>query len=275
MRSSSTDPRPRGATLAAALLLLLAPDIARAQKAYYNTDRGRPLQVEDAWVVERYGMELTLAPVRMERLDGGSYHWSVEPELAWGLLPRTQVEVGLALAHVDAAGTSRSGLAGVELSLMHTLNAETEGWPALGVRGDLLLPAGNLAPDRAIPSLAGMATRTAGWGRLHLNAQVTAGDAPVDAGDAELSRWLAGAAVDHTFPLSSTLVSAEVVARRPLGDGEPLAWSAGVGVRRQLGTTLAFDAGIGRRLTGDARSWSLTVGTSYGFALASLFPAGR
>ena len=73
-----------------------------AQTDYYNTDAGRPVRIEDAYPVERYAFEAQVAPLRLERADGGGYHWEIEPELAYGIFPRTQVEVGLPLTFQDA-----------------------------------------------------------------------------------------------------------------------------------------------------------------------------
>jgi len=95
---------------------LLAPRRADAQTDYYNTDRDRPVRIEDAFVTERYAFELKMAPVRLERSIGGSYRWGVEPELAYGILPRTQWEIGLPLTHLDAVGLRRqSGVAGLDV----------------------------------------------------------------------------------------------------------------------------------------------------------------
>ena len=252
-----------------------------AQTDYYNTDRGRPVQIEDAYVAERHAMELKLAPVRLERERGGVYNWGVEPEIAFGILPRTQVEVGLPLAYREVGAQRQSGVVGLELSAMHNLNAETEGWPALALRADLLAPVGNLAPARAYPSITGIATRTFTRARVHVNATYTAGSSLVgaagaaDQGAAELSRWLIGGAIDRTFPLRSTLVTAELYGRKPLMQGEAIEYTTGVGARHQISPTLALDAGFGRRLTGDARGWYVTFGSAYAFGLASLFPAGR
>lgn len=270
----------RVAVLAVGLATLVAPRL-RAQTDYYNTDRGRPVQIEDAYVAERYGMELKLAPVRLERERGGVYNWGVDPELAYGLLPRTQIEIGLPLVYREVGAQRQSGIAGLELSLMHNLNAETEGWPALGLRADVLAPVGNLAPKRAYPSITGLATRTYRWARVHVNATYTAGatlDAiagPADAGAAELSRWLIGGAIDKSYPLRSTLVTAELYGRKPLFAGESVEYSTGVGVRHQVSPTLALDGGVGRRLNGDARGWYVTFGSAYAFGVASLFPTGR
>lgn len=251
-----------------------------AQTDYYNTDRGRPIQIEDAYVAERYGIELKLAPLRLERARGGVYNWGLEPEIAYGILPRTQIEIGLPLSYREVGTERQSGIAGLEFSVMHNLNAETEGWPALGIRADVLAPVGNLAPNRAYPSITGIATRTYRWGRVHMNGKYTAGSSlsaasTSDAGAEELSRWLIGGAVDRTFPLRSTLITAELYGRKPLITGEDVEYNTGAGVRHQFTTTLALDAGLGRRLNGDAPGWYVTFGSSFAFGVASLMPTGR
>ena len=258
--------------------LSLASHTATAQTDFYNTDRGRPVQVEDAYVTERYAFELKLAPVRLERRQGGAYNWGVEPEIALGILPRTQVEIGLPLAFAEQGSQRRSGIAGLDLSAMHNFNAETEGLPALGIRGDVLLPVGNLAPDRAYSSVTAMATRTFTAARFHVNGQYTFGAAPSTAttltgpGALEVSRWLAGAAVDKAFPLSSTLITAELYGRKPLNSSDAIEYTAGAGTRVQVSPTLALDGGFGRRLNGPEQGWYVTFGTAYAFGVRSLFP---
>ena len=261
------------ALLAAALVAAPARPAA-AQTDYYNTDAGRPVTIEDATPVERRAVELQLAPLRLERARGGRYHWGLEPEVAVGILPRTQLEVGLPLAFVDEGGHRQiAGLAGVELGVLHNLNVETR-IPALAVAADVLVPAGPLGPARAYPSLKGIATRTFSRARVHVNGQYTFGDrlaaadTPEREGDdvghgaAELSRWQAGVAVDRPFPLRSLLVTGELLARRPLREGEAVEWNTAAGVRYQLGPRVAADAGAGYRLTGDDRGWFATVGAA-------------
>lgn len=268
---------------AAAASMVLAPRVLVAQTDYYNTDRGRPVEVEDAYPTERYAFELKLAPVRLERVQGGRYNWGLEPEIAYGILPRTQLELGAPIAFIDQAGAgTRSGLAGLELSVLHNLNVETRTLPALALRADLLAPVGSLAPNRAYPSLTAIATRTYRWARFHLNAQYTfgsrlggtaeSGGAAFGEGAVELSRWLAGVAVDRTFPLRAMLVTAEVFAREPLHTDASVEYNAGGGVRYQVSPSWALDAGVGRRLTGDNRAWYLTFGTSYAFGVPWLIP---
>lgn len=263
----------RRAALAAGLVagLLVPASTAVAQTDYYNTDAGRPITIEDAYPVERRAFELQLAPLRLERAAGGVYTWGVEPEIAYGILPRTHIELGAPLAWRDAAlpGSSEGGLAGLELGLFHNLNVETM-LPALALAAEAVFPVGSLAPDETYVSAKGIATKTFSWIRFHLNGQYTFGNEPEpgeSAGVHEVSRWLAGIAADHTFPLRALLLTGEVVARQPIHDEEDLAWDAGVGMRYQYSPRTALDAGIGRQLTGDERAWSFTVGAAYAFGL--------
>jgi hypothetical protein len=257
-----------GATVVAALAALPA----YAQTDFFNTDAGRPLTVEDAYPTERYAFELQLAPLRVERMRGGIYRWSVEPEIAYGILPRTQIEVGAPISYVDVSGRS-AGLAGIEIAVLHNLNIETS-IPALAFAGDVILPAGPHGPDEAVFSARAIATRTFQRVRFHLNGQYTFGADDSPGGDHETSRWLAGLAVDRTFPLRSTLVGAEVFARKGRIDDAATEWNAAIGFRRQLSPRMNVDAGLGRQLSGEPRSWFVTFGVARAFAVRSLLPGG-
>lgn len=272
------------AARAAAMLACAAPAVTHAQTDYYNTDRGRPVQVEDAYATERYAFELKLAPVRVERAARGAYAWGVEPELAYGILPRTQLEIGAPIVAVDAGATHRVGLGGVDVSVLHNFNVETSGVPALAVRADVLAPVGALAAERAYPSLTAIATRTYRFARFHVNGQYTFGRVPDatpsasgSAAAVDLSRWLAGVAADRALPLQSVLLTAELYGRKPLAvaDGRDVEYTVGGGVRWQLGPSLALDAGAGRRLTGDAQATYVTFGSALAFGVGSLFPRAR
>lgn len=261
-----------------ALLLVAAlgiPSLVRAQTDFYNTDKNRPIRIEDAYPTERYAFELQPAPLRLERSRGGQYNWGVEPELTYGILPRTHLEVGLPLVYSDLGASQRlSGLAGIDVSLLHNLNAETTSWPALGIVAEVLAPVGGLAPDKTYASAKGIATRTFRWARFHLNGEYTFGAAPepTSGPNVELSRWLGGVAVDKTFPLRSTLVTAEAYARQPIREDEDVEWNVGAGVRYQLTEVLALDAGVGKRLTGADQAWFVTFGVARAFALRALMP---
>ena len=258
----------RRGTIAAALLVGLMAPAAGAQTDYYNTDRGRPLRTEDASPVERRAFEIQAAPLRLERTNGGAYSWGFEPEVAYGIAPRTHIEAGVPLAFIDAAGVRRSGLTGLHLSVLHNLNVETS-IPALGVAASAAFPVGALAGDETYFGVKAIATRTLSWARFHLNGEYTFGDEPnaTDDGVVEASRWLAGLSVDKTFPLRSLLLGAEVVAEQPLEDNEDVVFSGAIGTRYQLTPRWAVDAGFGKRLTGDERSWFITLGSAYAFGL--------
>jgi hypothetical protein len=254
-----------------------------AQTDYFNTDKNRPARIEDAYATERYAFELKVAPLRLERESGGVYHWGIDPEIAYGILPRTHVEVGFPFAVIDAGEAGQqTGLAGIELSALHNLNTETRGLPAFGIRGDVVLPVGRLSADRVYPSVTGLATRSYRWARFHVNAQYTFGPAPAAAEPAdpaslageEVSRWLAGVAVDRVFPLRALLVIGDVYAQQPLHEDDAVEWNAGVGFRYQVNPYLAVDAGLGRRLTGDP-AWYVTFGSAFAFALRPLIPLPR
>lgn len=264
-----------GALLSASCLiassaLVAAP--ARAQTDFYNTDRGRPLETEDALVVERRALELQLAPLTRTRVSRGVTAWTVAPELAWGLAPRTQLELALPVSTTEtpASGTS-SALAGVEVEMLHALNAETMSLPAFALGAGVHLPAGGAGPERATGVLRALATRTFAWGRMHLNGSSRLGTSD----DALDPQWFAGLAVDRTFVFRSLLVGAELVARDVAraavapGSDQRVAWQAGVGVRHQLNPRLAGDLGVRRTLSAGESQWTVTAGAAYAFAMPS------
>jgi hypothetical protein len=271
--------------LAGAILLMWGALPLKAQTDFYNTDAGRPITTEDAYPTERYAFELQLAPLRLERSRGGVYNWGVEPEIAYGVLPRTHIELGAPFVYTDlGADRQVSGLAGVDLSLLHNLNVETTTFPAFGLVGEVLLPVGNLAPDRTYGSAKVIITRTYRWARIHLNGQYTFGSAPrvddgsgaqLGAGAVELSRWLAAIALDRTFPLRSMLITGEVFVRQPIHDTEDVEWNAGGGIRYQLSPQFALDGGLGKRLTGEDQSWFATFGLAYAFGLPAFIRLPR
>jgi hypothetical protein len=77
------------------------------------------------------------------------------------------------------------------------------------------------------------------------------------------AHWTAALGIDHTFPLISTLVIADMVVDRfeglyPLDD-----WTAEIGLRRQFAPQLVVDLGVGRHFAGTTQGTSVTVGMSY------------
>ena len=113
------------------VVALGTPATLRAQTDYYNLDRGRPLRTEDALVIERPEMEWQVAPLRLTRVQGGRSVLGIEPELAWGALPRTQFAPGVPMERLAHGDAQVVGLAGVHASVLYALNAETLTCPRL------------------------------------------------------------------------------------------------------------------------------------------------
>lgn len=243
-----------------------------AQTDYYNTDEGRPVRIEDAFPVERYAFELQLAPLTVQRSSGGSYEWGVEPELAYGGLPRTHFAVALPVSFATGGGVEERAAGGVELGLFHNLNAETERFPALAVEAEVLLPFDENGGEGAYPSLKGIATRTFSFARFHVNGAYTFGrDMEGEGEGADRSRWLAGLGVDHALPLQSTLLMADVFVEEPLLRDARLHWTTEAGARVQLSPFFSVDGGIGRRWSGPSEGWFVTLGLARAFSVRSLF----
>ena len=144
-----------------------------AQSDYYNLDGGRPNRIEDAVATSLNALGLQLGPLRAERLAGGTVRYRSEPKLSYGVLPFTDIEVRAPIVLVQpprASGASSvSGLASVGVGAMRVLNLETTNVPAVGIAGEVLLPYGNLAAPQTSYLAKGLATKTFGFGRFHLN----------------------------------------------------------------------------------------------------------
>jgi len=94
---------------------------ADAQTDYYNTSAGRPLRIEDAQSIEFRAIEFDVAPLRLERAGAGSYRWSVHPEVEVGVWPRTQLQLGLPFAYVDAPARRDGGRCAMLQMVAHQL----------------------------------------------------------------------------------------------------------------------------------------------------------
>lgn len=244
----------------AVMLMAGSATTAAAQLDYRNLDDGRPLWVEDAWPVERRALEL-LVPYSV-RWGHGSARHGARPEVAWGAWDNLMLGVKLPFALDRTPAGDHSGLAGPGAFLFYNLSAEGRRHPAVAVRAEAHLPWGALAPDGTELTVKGIATRTLGRERLHLNLAWTALHDESGQG-APGGRWAAGVAMDRTLFRSSTLIATELRA----ADGGPaqgVQWGLGVGFRRQWTPTLVLDAGVSRELARQARSpWTVTVGVSH------------
>ncbi len=247
---------------------------AEAQIDYRNLDDDRPTLMEDAYPVERYAFEF-LTPWRFSRdRSGGTTHAFV-PELAYGLFPNAHLGLKLPIAGTSTASGREWGISGLRLFALYNFNTEGRFLPALSLRSDVVFPVGSLAGDGTRVSVKGIATRSWGGTRLHLNGAYTFGkDRSLGAAEAA-NKWWYGGAVDQTLYRRSLLLIGEVYALRALST-EPVQVNASVGVRVQLTPYLVFDAGVARRLRKSAGpDFELTAGFSRAFAIPGFMPTGR
>ncbi len=148
---------PRTAALAAGLWLPLLTSRAAGQIDHRNLDHERAVGTEDAYPVERHAIEL-LVSYRAERERGGERLHLLPLELEYGLADNTEVGLGVPLAALDpgAAGNTRWGLAGLDVSGLYNFNTEGPALPAISVAASVRLPVGSLAGARVRVSLKGI-----------------------------------------------------------------------------------------------------------------------
>jgi hypothetical protein len=258
---------------AAILFTVIGLRPAAAQIDYRNLDDHRPVRTEDAYPIERFAFELILPYEYENGLGGEQLHVTV-PELSYGVLANTQIGLKLPLAARHEPSGTDWGLAGPRLFALYNVNTESGWLPALAVRADFAVPLGNLAGDNPQVTFKGIATRSWGRTRLHVNGAVTLGAAagrPVV--DAE-PKWVVSLAADRTLLRQSLLLVGELGVVKATS-GAPTEVTAAGGIRYQLTPTLVLDAGVSRRLVADAGpDLGLTVGLSHAFTFAGLLPGG-
>lgn len=266
--------RVRSAVAASAILLAtLGPGGLAAQIDYRNLDDHRPVSSEDAYPIERYAFELT-APYRYEAEAGGSKLHLVVPELAYGLLPNAEFGVEAPLAAVDLGPDTDWGLAGLRVFGFYNFNTEGRVLPALSIRSDLSFPVGSLAGESTHLTLKGIATRTWGRTRFHLNVARSFGNDGDLAAAEPVERWAYSLAADRTFFRQSVVLIGEVAASEAIA-GAPTEVNASLGARYQWAPTLVLDLGTTRRLRDDiGPDFAFTLGLSHAFAFRGLMPTG-
>jgi hypothetical protein len=259
----------RIALVAGILLAMWAP--LAAQIDYRNLDDDRPVMTEDAYPVERHAFELLL-PYAFEAVKGGARLHAFVPEIEYGVIRNGQLGIKAPIAGRTRGGGTRWGLAGLRVFGLYNLNTESRLLPALSARADLLLPVGSLGGDATRVGLKVIATRSWGRTRFHANSAWTFGHKSPLAAVEPGNRWSYSLAVDRTLYRQSTLLVAEVVARRPV-QGAPVEVDAALGARYQWTATTVFDIGFRRRLRQVAGpDIAVTVGFSHAFALPWLMP---
>ena len=154
-----------------ALLGLVPFGNARAQASYRNLDAGFPVRVEDATVTERYALDLDFLNLRYDALSDSRNRFQYEPQVSYGMLPRTEVWVRLPSYYRERTFTPRSGIAGFGVGAMYQFTVETLHVPALALATELFQPVGRDALPSSY-SLKALLTRSFSPGRIHLNASI-------------------------------------------------------------------------------------------------------
>ena len=145
--------------------------IAQAQASYRNLDAGFPVRVEDATVTERYALDLDFLNLRYDALSDSRNRFLYEPQVSYGMLPRTEVWVRLPSYYRERTVTPRSGIAGFGVGAMYQFTVETLHVPALALATELFQPVGRDALPSSY-SLKALLTRSFSPGRIHLNASI-------------------------------------------------------------------------------------------------------
>src|ERR671936_2546443 len=109
---------------------------ARAQASYRNLDAGFPVRVEDATVTERYALDLDLLNLRYDELSDLRRRFQYEPEMSYGIFPRTEAWLRLPIFYRERNAVPRGGVAGIGLGAMYQFNLETQHVPAVAVASE-------------------------------------------------------------------------------------------------------------------------------------------
>ena len=150
---------------------LLYAENARAQASYRNLDAGFPVRVEDATVTERYALDLDLLNFRYDELSDLRTRFQYEPQVSYGIFPRTEMWVRLPVFYRERNALPRGGVAGVGIGAMYQVNLETQYLPSLALASEFFKPTGPNAVPAAY-SFKTIVTRSLAGARLHLNGSI-------------------------------------------------------------------------------------------------------
>lgn len=153
-------------------IITLAGAPLLAQGDYYNRDSGRPTRIEDAIPTPRYELEFELAPLRVEKLGSGARRWRLEPKLAYGIAPFTDVELRFPYIIVDSPqpdAPRTSGVGGIAVAALHAFGVERSAWPVFAISGEWIAPYGGLSAPIGSYTVKGIATKTFPVARFHAN----------------------------------------------------------------------------------------------------------
>lgn len=235
-----------------------------AQVDFRNSDRGRPILIEDAYPIEFLAFELQ-GGIQYERREGEN-GLSFRPEFRFGGYKNLQVGVETGYNSLWNE-KSRSGISDTNIHLLYNFNQEGLEIPALSIRLDGGIPTGGLGTDHIHTSTALLATKSFRDLRLHFNLSHTIGPTANKGEGVELSRYFYGLGIDYSWPLKFITVMADIVLIKPI-DNQKSELLLELGTRMQIHPKWVLDAGIGTgALREEGSDVIATVGLTYIFGV--------
>lgn len=253
-------------TISAILLVWFASPLS-AQVDFRNSDRGRPILIEDAYPVEFLGFELQ-GGLRYER-DRGDGQLDVTPELRFGAYKNLQI--GIETDYISMQDNNRrSGLSDTLIHAFYNFNQEGLSLPAIAIRFDGGIPTGGLGSDHLHFTPTAIATKGIGDLRSHINISYTLGPTSSPGRGGEISRYFYGLGLDYTWPLKFLMVMGDIVVQKPIDDRERELLLE-FGARMQIHPKWVLDIGIGTEaLKEEGADFFLTTGLTYIFGVRKI-----
>lgn len=250
--------RPPLAAAAVALLSLAAVVHAAGDDDRYSVENDFPLRVEDAFPLEPGEAYLKLVTRYSHGPDGGD-ETLVQPEIALGILPHTDLHVALPYL-IGPDDRTGSGVTNVNVQTLLLEQKQGDWWPSVAVEGDLLLPTG-VGSEGLDTTLELVATQTLTWSPAYDAVHVNLFWTHNAGADAETERDDAYTAIlgysRRVAP--DTVVLADVLWERTTSKDDA-GQLAEIGVIQQFGEHVQLSAALGVGLGDDAPDFSATVG---------------
>ena len=254
--------------MATGLVILVIPNIPLTTWAldHDNLDKNRPVQIEDAYPIAKGEIALE-GGARFNNRRQGRTRFAFQPQLLYGAVYNTQVEIGgdLLTEPTTIRGSEKSG--DLRLGALYDLNTETLSLPALAVKLEMELPTG--VRSRGVDgTIAGIVTRSFGRWRTHLNAEYTVVGSAQGRERNGVYRLLAGVNYPLGYPkrLLDTLI-ADIFTRQSELSGGRNPTGVEVGLRHQFSSRIVLDGGLGTEFAGPSDRSAVfgTLGLSFGF----------
>lgn len=225
------------------LIKFLLINISFAQKDYYNTDHNQPLLTEDAYSIEKYGMEFRLSLLDLE-FRGKNYHNVITPEIKYSFLDNFHMGVGVNLEMHKESSWKFNGVKEIEIKSFYNFNRENLTFPAFAISAGYIYKIDD-KENESFGDIKFIVTRSFGKLRTHFNA-----DWKTPIKDIKLNREKLsfGLAFDYPLPFSSLLMMGEVYnysSNRNL---------ISIGLRKQLNNSLLIYSSFGTEIGSDKKN---------------------